>query len=353
MMHDSFPSIRWSPARWTRQALLAVLVLALAACTPPTPSSTDALIPTVSEATLTSQPSQEPTAAPATLMLVSDSSAAAADVQNAETRLTALAAQNNLRFVKAETLSAADLTTEVKIVVWVGAADGITDLAAGAPQAQFVAITASDLQPAANLNVIHTSPQNAVFIAGYISTLIAPDWRGAALLPANGPLGDQVQTIFENGGRFFCGRCAPAYAPVVLFPLSAVLPSGSPASAWQAAFDELNQNVIEVLYVSDAAASPEFLTALKDAGITLIGSQAPSPDLQSNWAATVQMDGVSLLDTLWPDLLAGKPGQAFEAPVTLSDINPDKFSPGRQERVQTMITNLQNGLVDPFSVPAQ
>lgn len=353
MMHFSFPPARWSSARWSRQIALIALVLVLAACNSATPLATGAPTAAIDQATVTSQPSPEPTAVAAKVILVSDSSAATADVQNAETHLTALAAQNNMALVKAETLAAADLTADVKVVVWVGAASGITDLAGGAPQVQFVAITAGDLQPAANLSVIRSHPEDVVFIAGYISTLIAPDWRGAALLPSDGPLGDQVQTIFENGGRFFCGRCAPAYAPVVLFPLSATLPSTSPASAWQAAFETLNQNVIEVLYVSDPASSPELLTPLKDAGITLIGSQPPSAELQSNWAATVQMDNASLMDTLWPDLLAGKPGQALEAPVTLSDINPDKFSPGRQDLVQTMISNLQNGLVDPFSVPAQ
>lgn len=353
MMLDLFPPTRRILTRWARQLALAALVLGLAACNNATPSATNTPTQAVDQTPVTSVPSPEPTTTSAKVILVSDTNAAPAEVQNAETRLTALAAQANLTLVKAETLIAADLTADVKIVVWLGSADGIADLASGAPQVQFVAITPAEIQPSANLSVIHDSPANVIFIAGYISTLIAPDWRGAALLPSDGPLGDQVQSVFENGGRFFCGRCAPAYAPVVLFPLSATLPASSPASAWQAAYDTLNQNVIEVLYVSDPASSPELLAALKDAGVTLIGSQTPSADLQANWAVTVQMDSVSLLDTLWPDLLAGNPGQALEAPVTLSDINPDKFSPGRQELVETMIANLQNGLVDPFSVPAQ
>lgn len=348
MMHFSN-----SPARLARQVILAALILLLAACNAATPATSSSPTAAGAEATATSLPTPEPTAAPAKVILVSDAGAPATDVQNAETRLTALAAQESMTLVKVDTLSAADLTPEVKIVVWLGAADGITDLAAGASQVQFVAVTNADVQPAANLSVISSHPENAIFIAGYISTLIAPDWRGAALLPSDGALGDQAQSVFENGGRFFCGRCAPAYAPVVLFPLSATLPSGSPASSWQAAFDELNKNVIEVLYVSDEAASAELLTSLAGNGITLIGSQSPSAELQPNWAATVQVDGTALLDTLWPDLLAGKAGQALEAPVTLSDINPDKFSPGRQELVEAMITDLQNGLVDPFIVPAQ
>jgi hypothetical protein len=241
----------------------------------------------------------------------------------------------------------------VKIVIWLGTANGISELAAGAPQVQFVAITTSNLQAGANLSIIHTRPEDVIFISGYISTLIAPDWRGAGLLPSDGPLGDQIQTVFTNGGRFFCGRCAPAYAPVVLFPVSAALPSGSDASSWQAAFDELNGNVIEVLYVSDAAVSPELLAMLNDLDITLIGSQTPGEEILSNWAATVQMDGTALLETLWPSLIAGQGGTLLETPVTLRDVNPDKLSPGRQELVATMIANLQSGLVNPDSVPSE
>lgn len=342
------------PARFSRLLLPAVLmILLLAACGSAVPSLTTAPTASLPDATATLPPTPEPTAAPETVVLVSDSGASPTEMQNAETALTALASQNNMILVKKDALSAADLIGEVKIVVWVGAAGGISDLAAGAPQVQFAAITASDLQPAANLNIIRSRPENAIFIAGYISTLIAPDWRGAALLPSDGPLGEQAQAVFSNGGRFFCGRCAPAYAPVVLFPLSAVLPTGSPASAWQAAFDELNQKVVEVLYVSDAASSPELLASLSGAGITLLGSQLPAAELSSNWAVTVQVDGSALLETLWPDILAGKPGQLLDAPVTLSDIDPEKLSPGRQELVNKMIADLQAGLVNPFSVPAE
>lgn len=342
-----------SSTRLARLSLLIAFVLLLAACGGATPSATNAPTTTLDNPTATTQPTPEPTAAPAKVILVSDAAASTVDVQNAETRLTDLAAQANLSLTKAEMLSAADLSADVKIVVWIGAASGITELAAGAPQVQFVAITSSDLEPAANLSILHTRPEDAVFIAGYISTLIAPDWRGAGLLPSDGPLGDQAQTVFTNGGRFFCGRCAPAYAPVVLFPLSAALPSGSPASSWQSAFAELNASVVEVLYVSDAAASAELLSAMNEMGITLFGSLPPSEDLKANWAVTVQMDGVALLETLWPALLAGEPGQKLEAPVTLGDVNTEKLSPGRQELVEAMIADLQNGLVNPLSVPAE
>lgn len=341
------------PSRLLRPLFVVALVIFLAACGSAAPSATNSPTAAQIEATATLPATPEPTTAPATILLVSDAGAAPSDVQNTETRLTAMASQQNMTLVKKDALSAADLTEEVKVVVWVGAANGISDLAAGASQVQFVAITASDLQPAANLSVIRSRPENAVFIAGYISTLIAPDWRGAALLPSDGPLGDQVQAIFTNGGRFFCGRCAPAYAPVVLFPVSAVLPTGSPVSSWQAAFDELNQNVIEVLYISDAAASAELLSSLTSAGFTLLGSQQPAAELTSNWAVTVQVDGSALLETLWPDLLAGKEGQLLDVPVTLNDINPEKFSPGKQELVEKMIADLQAGLVNPLTVPAE
>lgn len=337
-------------ARWF---FIVALFLLLTACGTATPTMTDAPTSTVAEATNPPTLTPEPTLPPASVILVSDAGASASDLLNIETRLTALAAQQNMTLIKNEALSASDITEQVKIVVWVGLADGITELAAGAPQVQFVAITSAEIEPSSNLSVIRVQPENAVFIAGYLSTLIAPDWRGAALLPSDGPLGDQAQVVFTNGGRFFCGRCAPAYAPVVLFPVSAALPAGSPASAWQTAFDELNKNIIEVVYVSDAAASPELITTLTDMGLTLLGSQPPSPEWSKNWAATVSVDGSPLLDALWPDLVAGKGGQLLTAPVVLSNINPEKLTPGRQALAEQMIADLQAGLIEPFSVPAE
>ena len=339
--------------RIARCFLLAALVFLLAACGATTPTITEAPTAGVIEATATPSPTPEPTSLPAKVILVSDLGSSPAELQNVGTQLTALAADGNNTLVRQDGVTAADLTDDVKVVVWVGTAAGIVDLAAGAPRVQFVAITPAEMQPSDNLSIIRSQPENAIFIAGYISTLIAPDWRGGALLPSDGPLGGQVQSVFTNGGRFFCGRCAPAYAPIVLFPVSAVLPTGSPASAWQTAFAELNQNVIEVLYVSDAAASPELLTALAKTGTTVLGSQTPSAEWSQNWAVTVQVDASALLATLWPDLLASKGGQSLVAPVTLSDINPEKLSPGRQELVEKMIADLQTGLVGPFSVPAE
>jgi hypothetical protein len=250
------------PDRIARWFLLAALVFLLAACGAATPAMTEAPPAGAIEATFTPPPTPEPTSLPAKVILTSDAGSSPAELQRVETRLAALAAAGNSTLVRQESVTAADLTDDVKVVVWVGTAAGIADLAAGAPRVQFVAITPAEVQPLDNLSIIRSQPENAVFIAGYISTLIAPDWRGGALLPSDGPLGGQAQSIFTNGGRFFCGRCAPAYAPIVLFPVSAALPTGSPASAWTAAFSELNQNVIEVLYVSDAAASPELLTSL-------------------------------------------------------------------------------------------
>jgi len=340
------------PDRIARWFLLAALVFLLAACSAATPAVTEAPTAGVIETTAPPSPTPEPTSLPAKVILVGDTASSPAELQNVENQLAALTVAGNSTLVRQDGVTAVDLTEDVKVVVWVGTAAGIGDLAAGAPGVQFVAITPAEIQPLGNLSIIRSQPENGVFIAGYISTLIAPDWRGGALLPSDGPLGGQAQSVFTNGGRFFCGRCAPAYAPIVLFPVSAALPTGSPASAWQTAFTELNQNVIEVLYVSDAAVSPELLTALANMGITLLGSQPPSPEWSQNWAATVQVDASTLLETLWPDLLAGRGGQTLAAPVTVSDINPEKLSPGRQELVEKMIADLQAGLVGPFSVPA-
>ena len=61
--------------------------------------------------------------------------------------------------------------------------------------------------------------------------------------------------------------------PLNKYPFISTQPAASPASAWQAGFDAMNVNKINVLFVAKEAASPELLAYLATLDVAMIGSQ--------------------------------------------------------------------------------
>ena len=152
----------------------------------------------------------------------------------------------------------------------------------------------------ANLSIIRGGENQAVFLAGYLATLNAPDFRSGALLVDGAANTAKLQDSFLNGGHYFCGRCAPVYAPIVLFPQVGLVPAGADAAGWQAAFDTLNQNLLEMLYVpaEGLAAGIPGLSGREKCGH--YQQRTPTRRQRINLVATVQSDIVGALASIWP-----------------------------------------------------
>jgi len=333
--------------------LVAFVLLMLAACTTsPTPITGDTPAPggTVSPTLPPETPTATSTPLPGRLILVTNTSPLEAEIH---TVLETYTADQGWQLVSQPGLAASDLGEDVKIVLLLEPDSAQAALAESNPGIPFAAITSSNLPATANLSVLRLRPADELFVAGFVTTIIAPDWRSGALLPADSPLGEGAGDAFVNGGRYFCGRCAPAFAPVVLFPVTALLPSSSTVAEWQAAVDALQTNRLETLHLTPTAASPDLLSWLAGKDIILVGSQTPPADLSLRWAATVRADPAALLPALLADLSAGSAGTEVAVPITLADVNPELFSPGKQEWTQTVIQMLADGEINPLSVPAQ
>ncbi len=336
---------------WT---LLAAFMLLLGACSAPGTSTQpqEGLTPAASPThTTAASPiaTQTATQQPERVILVAPDNSDPALTASTAAGLTALAAADGLVFEQVSTLSTAPANT--RIVVFLNPGPEIKDLAGNTPDVQFVAIGALDLQPlSANLNQILIQPEQTAFLAGFIGALAAPDWRVGGLVldtPAT------LQDAFLNGGRYHCGRCAPQYAPIVLFPVVSALPAGSDAASGWNAFKKLDENLLEVIYVDPVLASPELLAQLAGEGIGLIGSGAPSDDLRPQWIASVRADSLSALQALWPDLLAAKGGSSTFAPLVVDEVNPDWLSEGRLRLVEETAQGLQDGTISPVVPPGQ
>ncbi len=340
-----------SRSAWVGVFLLITLLIS-GGCRPAVEVAADPESPPAT-ATLP-EPTNTPLPPSELLVLVAAAETEASQVQAVEALLAETAASNGMEFETLSALSAAEVTPELKLAVYLSPPPNLMDVVRAAPQTQFIAVSQVDLEAAPNLSVIRHRPEQAAFIAGAAAVVIAFDWRSAGLLPADSLLGAAHEDLFRNGGGYFCGICNPFYAPHVRFPLTAALPLGSDFNAWRQAVDELLLKVVYVIYIAPEVASPELLTYLAvEKNLILLGGQSPPDEVRPRWAATITSDILTPLQELLPTLLAGEGGKVLPANLIFTDVQPALFSPGRQMLVEQIRDDLREGWIEPYSVPLQ
>ena len=331
------------------------IVLVLCACNPsgnPTgqpPKTTLAPSPAVISATSTATPVPVVNQ----IVLVAPPEVKSPAPQDVQAALSNLGKSAGLSVDTVPSIQPADIKPGWKVVVLLGSPANLSDLTKAAPATQFILIGPGDLSGTGNLSVVRLNVEQQAFLAGYLAETIAPDWRVGGLLPNDLVQAADLESSFLNGGYYQCGRCDPVNGPIVHFPQSATLPSNSDPSAWQAAADDMEKNVINVMYVAPEASSPALLADLVGKGMILVGGQTPPAAIKSKWAATVRQDALASLRSIWPDVIAGKGGMTVNAQLQLADINADLFSAGRQRLVNQTMDDLQAGFIDPLSIPLQ
>ena len=335
----------------------ALLALLLAGCTAASPTpivstpdqpATQSIAPTN-----TPEPSPTPQAGKAVLY-----SPAGSDVQAVQSLLTDQIAPSGLT-LETVTEPPAGLGQEVKLVVMLTPPANLADLLSAAPQAQFVVVSGADLPTAANLSVIRQRPEYQAFLGGFVSTLLSTDWRAAALVPTDGPLGASLQDAFVNGGRYFCGACAPGWPLGVYFPQVSALPAASDGPSWQAAATtQFDTNKVEVFYLSAEAARPEVVSYLQGKvqvanPVLVVGTQPPLPELREQWAATVGFDVLAPMQQLLPEVLSGKGGTVVDAQLEVQNVNEAHLGAGKIRLVDELIKEIEAGRIYPYSVPLE
>jgi hypothetical protein len=182
--------------------------------------------------------------------------------------------------------------------------------------------------------------------------VVAPEWRVGVISTSDTEAGVAARQGFLNGAVFYCGLCRQTYPPYNTYPLYAELPAASIAEEWQAAAGILQGKAVEVAYVAPGAGDEALLEALAEAGIDLIAGQTPPAALQEHWIATLKSSPLPALRQLWPDLMAGKGGASLPLTLEIGDVNPDLFSPGKQQLVAKLLEDLAAGFIDPGSAEA-
>ena len=308
--------------------------------------------PAASEVTVTPGPSDTPvpTAGPAAtlpaplVILVLPADMNAQKSQDYQTLVYNLAQTAGYRFQLLNKLTSADLALEpnLKVVIALPPDPGIVDLAAAAPGAQFLAVNIPDIKPGGNVSTLGGKEppiDKVAFMAGYIAAMITDDFRTGVVLHKDSSDSDAIASAFGAGQMFYCGLCHPALPPYVDYPQSTLIPSDAKPAEYTAYADLLIRQGVQTIFLPPTLDTPELLQYLPTVGVLMIGTESPTTNV-SGWLLTLQPDYLEDVKAAWPDLIGGKGGQAFAAPLALTDVNSDLLSEGKQRLAKQTLSDL-------------
>jgi hypothetical protein len=321
---------------------LLLCVLLVAACkAQPTPEPT----PTPESATVTPLPAE--------IVLVDALGAADAGLVDV---VSQFASANSMIVRQTTGLASAEISSGTKIVVFTSDPGNIAELSSTAPATQFVVLGESAVTAGGNVSTIKADAADRAFMAGYLTMLLADDWRAAGLVTSDGPLGDSYADAFTNGAQYICGKCNPYYAPVVAFPVVAFEPTAADETTWANDAAALGADWLSAAFIDPAAANIPVANALSTyplnfESVIFVGYAEVSPDSGLTWDVLIASDAASSLEVMLPQLLAGQGGQQAAATVTLTQVNEEVVSPARQELFNQTATRLAAGEIEPLTIP--
>jgi hypothetical protein len=255
-----------------------------------------------------------------------------------------------LRWQVRPSLSQADFTPELRLVIVLPPDPGVAAWASAAPQTQFLAVAIPGVEPAVNLSVIAASRERSDqqgFMAGVIAAMLTPEWRIGVIGLAENVSAKAAENAFINGGTYFCGLCLQAYPPFYDYPTVVNLPASASSAEWREIGNYMIDHIVKTVYVVPGAGDASMFEALAQANVILIGENMPSEAVRARWAVSLRPEEtLPVVLELLPDLLDGKAGVKVAMPLTLLEVNPDLFSPGRQRLAQATLDDLLAGFID-------
>jgi len=338
------------PPRRLRINLIIFLILTIALSSCAQPSASPA--PTEPPVIETASPPLEVTPTPpqqSNLVVVGLETWDAGQQQEIRTTLEDIAEGAGLTLVEQGAETAGTIPENASAVINFAEIGNLADIAAANPDTRFITVTRSQQLSSTNLAVIQLPVASRAFLAGYISTVIAPDFRAAGLFNSDEPYGPPQVYAFQNGGGYYCGTCYPYYSPLVQFPLVGYLSAGAESSAWQGLANELLLNVVYVMYLDEYASDPVLQADLAGKGVILTGSDTPPDTVQSMYAATIGFDLPAALLSLQGFIQGNQETSVVIAPLQIRDINEKHLTPGKLQNAEKIREALEAGLIAPLS----
>ncbi len=340
--------------RTFRFVMIALLMLALAACSAAGEAAVSLapeMTPTAPPATATPPPTATPL--PPVGVFLAPEGADPRLVEELQAFLAQAIPESGLRFQVRPSLTAEMIAAEdIRWVIAVPPTPDLAALAAAAPQTRFLAVGVAGVAPTDNLSVIGDASvplDQQGFMAGFTAALITPEWRVGVIGVSDSEAAQLARRAFLVGVQYYCGLCRPNYPPFFEYPLYIQLDSTASQAEWQTAADFLIRRGVETVYLVPGAGDESLRRYLAQAGTQLIGGEIPLEDVRANWVATF---GFSVLDAFyefWPQFAAGAAGQSVLVPLSLSEVNPDLLSPGKQRVVEEVMADVAAGYIETVS----
>ncbi|MEZ0397361.1 MAG: hypothetical protein ABWK53_13145 [Anaerolineales bacterium] len=335
-----------------RLVFLLVAVFLLAGCSGQTETA-----PTAAP-TETSPSAPTPTATPSTplTILVMPADLPREQYDAYQALIYDLAQANGMRFQVRNTLSPEEVRLEgpaLKVVIVFPPDPGLAELAAAAPQAQFLAVGLPGATAGGNISIIGIEAplDKQAFLAGYTAAMLAEDYRVGMISLRDDPQAAIAVQAFENGYRFYCGLCTQQFPPWYNYPIVIQIPPDERVEYYPAYGEAILDYLVEVTYVYPPVATPDLLDRMATYNMLLISERMPFPGLQPNWVMSIEARPADALAAAFPALLAGQGGQAFPTPLALTDINPEILTEGKQRLVQQVLDDLQAGYISTGVTP--
>jgi hypothetical protein len=294
------------------------------------------------QATPTSMPLPSPTTAVDRVVLITGEIQHAWTLQQANSTLQELAASSGFEYETRTEIQSNEITPDVKVLVFLSHPQNLGSLSNSAPNTQFIVISDQEWTPSTNVTLIRADSTNQVFMAGYAAVMLADNFRGGGLLTSEN---SNEIIAFKNGAKYFCGLCNAVITPLNNYPMTKEISQSSQPADWMQAFDELNQNTILYVFVPPPAYSTDLFNHIAQTSVKIIGITTPPAEAQAIWAGTFLIDGFTPIKDIWNDVLAGNGGKTVNASLYLADTQAGLISPGKQQLIQQVITELQAGRI--------
>jgi hypothetical protein len=351
-----------------RLSLLFIIGMLVAACTVETPIEPVTSTPTTgiteplreSEPPPTEQPTQTPTTATASILLLAPPGGDPALLAEIQLVLEDLAIQEGYMLKVIPSLTPDQLSDDIHLVVSLPPDPGLERLAASASNTYFLGIAIPNLIESSNLSSISlpaNQPDQQGFMAGVIAALVTPDWRVGVISVSDTADGAAARAGFMNGVVYFCGTCRQIYPPffddqnqLIQYPLFVELPSGATENEWESAADSLLSRAVETVYIYPGAGGESLMTYLAQAGANLVGGTPPVESLTESWVASVMPDPSLSLYSLIQKALQGQEIPRNSSAIHIKYVNQDYLSPGRQKLADTVLADLLAGYIETGNV---
>ena len=258
-----------------------------------------------------------------------------------------LTQQSGYRFQVRNSLTAADLEPDLRVVIAASADPGIAGLAAAAPQVQFLAINIPDIGAGGNVSVLANSTQTdiAAFLAGYTGAMTTEDYRIGMMMPKDNADAIRALNAYAKGMAYYCGTCQPVYFYNWTYPQYIEIASTEDVNNYDAYADILmSQYKVDNIFLYPDIFTEDLATYIGTTGTTTIGTISPQQH-PAGWMMTIQPDVIKAIQNAWPQLISGQGGLTVQSPLGLADVDPDLLSPGKQRLVEQTLEDLQSGKI--------